>query len=238
MSRNYVCPFVLAALALSAWPGGAARAQARPGPTPRDVLGAYGLGPNAGLGSGAPLYPRYTPPAQYNNRPPAYYPPPAVNNPPANYYSQLSYDYPNYYGPVRINDAAVLPPDQGPRPNPLFPYASAGWPYGYGQPSRDFNLWYFQHEHERIGPERGPAQDSAKLDVRVPADAVVWVEGQKTAQTGADRVYVSPPLEPGKEYLYDVKARWERGGKPVERTRTVRVRAGQRVPVEFADDGR
>ncbi len=74
---------------------------------------------------------------------------------------------------------------------------------------------------------------SALVEVRVPPDAQVWFDGDATRQRGSDRLYTSPPLDQGQTYSYQVKARWSQNGKPVERTKTVRVRAGQRAMVDF-----
>src|SRR5262249_43333867 len=54
-----------------------------------------------------------------------------------------------------------------------------------------------------------------------------------------ERLFVSPPLEPGKTFHYDVLARWKQNEETVERTRTVRVTSGARVRVSFlqAPDG-
>jgi len=68
---------------------------------------------------------------------------------------------------------------------------------------------------------------SAFIRTIVPPDAEVWFEGDKTMQTGQDRLFRSPPLEPGKSYTYDMKVRWMENGQPVERTRQVRVAAGE-----------
>jgi uncharacterized protein (TIGR03000 family) len=73
----------------------------------------------------------------------------------------------------------------------------------------------------------------AHVHVRVPADATVWFEGDQMTQTGTERDFVSPPLTPGQNYSYDVKARWMRDGQPVEQSRTVRVRAGETSTVDF-----
>lgn len=68
---------------------------------------------------------------------------------------------------------------------------------------------------------------SAFIRTIVPPDAEVWFEGDKTMQTGPDRLFRSPPLEPGKNYTYDLKVRWMENGQPVEKTRQVRVTAGE-----------
>jgi uncharacterized protein (TIGR03000 family) len=78
--------------------------------------------------------------------------------------------------------------------------------------------------------------NAALIDVRVPPDAQVTFDGDATTQTGPNRVFSSPPLEAGKSYHYDVKARWTQNGRPVERTRRVDVRAGQRTTVDFTQD--
>jgi uncharacterized protein (TIGR03000 family) len=79
-----------------------------------------------------------------------------------------------------------------------------------------------------------PAADNkAHLHVHVPAGARVWVGGAATTQTGTERDFVSPELNPGKTYSYEVKARWTQDGQPVEETRTVKVRANETSNVRF-----
>jgi uncharacterized protein (TIGR03000 family) len=92
-------------------------------------------------------------------------------------------------------------------------------------------------------PQGSPAVGStannnqALVEVRCPADAQVWFDGDATQQRGADRLFSSPPLDPGKRYHYDVKARWHEGDRTVEKTRTVHVEAGKHVTVEFGGAG-
>jgi uncharacterized protein (TIGR03000 family) len=78
---------------------------------------------------------------------------------------------------------------------------------------------------------------TATINVQVPADAELWFEGEKTNQTGPNRLFRSPALEAGQNYSYDVKARWMENGKPVEQTRIVRVRAGEMSQVNFTEQG-
>jgi uncharacterized protein (TIGR03000 family) len=84
--------------------------------------------------------------------------------------------------------------------------------------------------------ENVPQADDNAAHVRVlaPADAQVWIGGVETSQTGTDRVFTSPALEPGKSYTYEVKARWMESGRPVEQTRRVKVQANQTTTVDFA----
>jgi uncharacterized protein (TIGR03000 family) len=80
-----------------------------------------------------------------------------------------------------------------------------------------------------------PAEgDSAvRLELAVPNTAEVWVEGVLTKQTGRERQFVSPPLEPGVEYTYNVRARWSQDRRSIDRTHLVPVRAGDVVRVDF-----
>jgi uncharacterized protein (TIGR03000 family) len=82
------------------------------------------------------------------------------------------------------------------------------------------------------------ADTRAVVQVEVPADATLWFDGVQTKQTGALRTFSTPNLESGRSYHYDVKARWEQNGKPVERTRRVDVYAGARVTVDFNQPGK
>jgi len=83
-----------------------------------------------------------------------------------------------------------------------------------------------------------PGNTSATLDVKVPADARVWVAGQETKQTGSERWFSSPPLTPGKSFAYEVKAEWMENGKKVEQTRNVTVEAGKESLVDFREPSR
>ena len=60
------------------------------------------------------------------------------------------------------------------------------------------------------------------------------IEGQKTEQAKRVEEYVSPPLTPGKQYFYEVRARWtDTAGKEVERTRSFPIVPGQPVLLDF-----
>ena len=79
-----------------------------------------------------------------------------------------------------------------------------------------------------------PLPDNAALiDVRVPGNAEVWIDDQKTNQTGSMREFVTPALNPGQEYSYDIRARWTENGQPVERDRKVTFHAGDRLAVNL-----
>ena len=82
------------------------------------------------------------------------------------------------------------------------------------------------------GPARGSTAVLAEVHLPTPA-AELWVEGQKTASTGTWRRFLSPPLSPGDRYVYEFRARWYENGHEVIRKREIRVRAGDRIVVDF-----
>jgi uncharacterized protein (TIGR03000 family) len=72
------------------------------------------------------------------------------------------------------------------------------------------------------------------VSVKVPQPAAeVFVDGAKTAQTGTDRTFESPPLEAGQRYSYTVTARWIENGRAVERSIQVTGEPGEVVRADF-----
>jgi uncharacterized protein (TIGR03000 family) len=76
-------------------------------------------------------------------------------------------------------------------------------------------------------------EQPAKVEVLVPAGAELWFDGEKTSQTGGERTFHTPPLEKGRSYHYDVRARWVADGRTFDQTQQVPVYAGGRVSVAF-----
>jgi uncharacterized protein (TIGR03000 family) len=81
------------------------------------------------------------------------------------------------------------------------------------------------------------ARRPVQITIRVPDGSQIWFDGEQTAQTGTTRVFVSPPLEPGRDYHYEVLARWQDGEGTVERTRRLRFRAGDTIGLDFSGRG-
>lgn len=75
---------------------------------------------------------------------------------------------------------------------------------------------------------------AALIDVKMPCFGELWVDDFPTQQLGTDRLFRTPPLLKGNEYIYAVKARWmDEKGKPVEQMQPVRLHCGERVLVVF-----
>ena len=69
--------------------------------------------------------------------------------------------------------------------------------------------------------------------VSLPADAKLSIDGHVTTSVAAERTFVSPALEAGKDYQYTLTAEIVRDGKNVTETKTIVVRAGETTTVNF-----
>jgi uncharacterized protein (TIGR03000 family) len=77
------------------------------------------------------------------------------------------------------------------------------------------------------------APNTVLIALRVPANAEISFNGSKTVQTGSLRSFVTPALEPGRDFSYEIRARWMEAGRPVEETRKINFRAGDRMTLNF-----
>ena len=118
-----------------------------------------------------------------------------------------------------------------------YPGAYSDYRYGYAAPSYVVPTAPYYYDSTPAPAGYAPRADASDLTVhvtvRVPAGAEVWFDGTKTRQTGAVREFESPELMRGREYTYEVRARWTQDGKEVSRTRSIEVAAGARKTVDF-----
>src|SRR5262249_26327995 len=71
--------------------------------------------------------------------------------------------------------------------------------------------------------------DAALINLTVPTNAEVWFSGDKTTSTGGFRSFVTPPLESGHNFAYQLRVRWMEDGQPRERVEKPPVRPGERL---------
>ena len=79
--------------------------------------------------------------------------------------------------------------------------------------------------------------ETAMLNVSVPADAKIFVNGAATTSTGSDRQFVSRGLAAGNKYAYEVRAEYEQDGKTVTQTKTVTLAPGEFANLAFNSSG-
>jgi uncharacterized protein (TIGR03000 family) len=139
-----------------------------------------------------------------------------------NPYTAPAYRPPSVYNPPATSDNPTnTPPSSQPAPTTTAATRRPAMRDSFYPPVKD--------------KDKDTGDAPATVVVQVPADAELWFQGQKTDLTGSQRTFTSPMLERGASYTYDVKARWTEDGKPVEKTRSVKVRAGERTTIDFVN---
>ena len=119
------------------------------------------------------------------------------------------------------------------------PSPGPGWGYGWNHHPVIVNNYYAVPASQDGYTANYPVVEAADANaatirIHVPASARVWIEDGATSQSGPDRTFVSPPLAPGREYFYHIRAQWNENGQVVERHRKVTVSAGDRINLNLA----
>jgi uncharacterized protein (TIGR03000 family) len=110
---------------------------------------------------------------------------------------------------------------------------------GYYYPDDFGNLPPVPDEEDDVPPvpdsaqPEAPTDNTARIHVVLPAGAQLWFEGKATTRRGAKRDFYSPKLTPGKNYLYNITARWIQNGRWVEQKGEFSVRANETTIVRF-----
>jgi len=92
---------------------------------------------------------------------------------------------------------------------------------------------------ETPSKEKKPADEDKKpetaapalIQVNLPADAKLTIDGALTSSTSASRTFSTPTLDTGKEYFYTLKAEVVRDGKTFSATKRVAVEAGKTAKI-------
>jgi len=82
--------------------------------------------------------------------------------------------------------------------------------------------------------KEGAAPTEAKLIVDLPADAKLFIDDRPIQVSSQRPVFVTPTLDAGKTYYYDLRAEIIRDGKPVSDTKRVVFHAGEELRESFA----
>jgi uncharacterized protein (TIGR03000 family) len=86
--------------------------------------------------------------------------------------------------------------------------------------------------------KKKPAEDTsvrARLTVELPQGARLFVDGSPVKATSAKRSFITPPLQAGQTYYYDLRAEMIRDGQTVAVSRRVLVRPGQEAHASFPE---
>jgi len=81
--------------------------------------------------------------------------------------------------------------------------------------------------------QASPVNNTVALNLTVPVDAKIWIEGSPTAVGGSLRQFVSPPIQPGHDYTYHIQVSWTKDGREVMSKREISVHAGDVINLTF-----
>jgi uncharacterized protein (TIGR03000 family) len=115
-------------------------------------------------------------------------------------------------------------------------YTGNAW-YGYSvqyryQPLPGYPTYGYPYDYPGMPVAPSLLSDAGKpsagtVTVTLPADAQLRFNGAAVTGTGATRTFLTPPLETGREYSYELTAEVVRGGERQTLTGRVVVRAGE-----------
>jgi uncharacterized protein (TIGR03000 family) len=98
------------------------------------------------------------------------------------------------------------------------------------QPPRKYQLWTYTLPQKTTGEDA----NSVELVAHLPEDAVIWFEGQQMPRKETMmRDFVSPPLTPGVNYVYDIRVNWAEDDRRAEQALKVRVQAGDTLCLDL-----
>ena len=84
-----------------------------------------------------------------------------------------------------------------------------------------------------VAPVPPPGTEKAHINIMVPSEATLTIQGVPMSQTGSFREFVSPPLVFDRDYHYTIRASWSQNGREMTQERVVLVRAGEQVNVDL-----
>jgi len=104
--------------------------------------------------------------------------------------------------------------------------------YDYG-PAVTTNAPITRSQSNYYSPVLASPVNTVTLNLTVPADAKIWIEGSPMSLRGTQRQFVSPPIQPGDDYTYDFQVSWNQDGREVTNKRHITVHAGDVINLTF-----
>jgi uncharacterized protein (TIGR03000 family) len=97
-----------------------------------------------------------------------------------------------------------------------------------------------QQESRTTAPRRVSDQTPIEAAIRTTvhvllpeSDARVFFDDSPTSETGTDRLFTTPALDPAKSYTYTIRATWTTDGQPTSRSKEVKIQPGKETTVDF-----
>ncbi len=88
-------------------------------------------------------------------------------------------------------------------------------------------------KEEKKKSEEEVSNAPATIEVNLPAEAKLTVDGNPTRSTSDRRTFITPALEAGVSFVYTLRAEIVRDGQNAVQSQDVTVRAGETTQVSF-----
>jgi len=154
-------------------------------------------------------------------------------------YTDTTIYQPTYYQPYYPNEGrtrlGILRRNRTPAYNNSMAFYNNSMPFTYVSAGSD-TVTYSTSGYRPGDVTNAPGSEMpARLRIAIPSErADIWIEGEKSEQSRRVQDYASPPLASGKQYYYEVRARWtDASGKQIERTKSFPIVPGQPVFLDF-----
>ena len=95
----------------------------------------------------------------------------------------------------------------------------------------------FEKKKDRDGETSAVSPTKARVVVRAPADARLWVDQVECPISGTVRSFDTPDLNPEQTYAYTLRVTVPRNGQTVQESRRITLTPGQQVDVDFNNVG-
>jgi uncharacterized protein (TIGR03000 family) len=122
-------------------------------------------------------------------------------------------------------------------------YGYGYWPYSYFDTYRYWPSYYYPGIGGSYNPTSfvpssyespltSPSFDTS-ITVRVPSNAEVFIQGKKMSETGSERRFSLPSLDPSTTYDYDVKITWSENGNKISDEKHLKIHGGDHQSLTY-----
>ena len=91
----------------------------------------------------------------------------------------------------------------------------------------------FKERKDRDDDDNAVSATKARVVVKLPADARLWVDQVECPLSGDVRAFDTPNLDPQQSYTYTLLVAVQRNGQIVQDSRRVQLTPGRQVEVDF-----
>ena len=148
-------------------------------------------------------------------------------------FHEQSVQNPSVNPPELFADKPALGSPMAPPISAIAPIPSTSLPMGTPTVNKPLPLPPLGGGSVTVIPPSQALSDRAKITVKLPAGATLFVDSKKNDRTDTVREFTTPVLKKGELYAYKLRLDWSRNGQPESEERKVEFMAGEMHTVDF-----